>query len=257
MTMLLQPRVLALPLLLALPATTMAARGGASANSRASVSVCHQTGDGSYQLLSVNENAEGAHLGHGDVAPGAYYPDTDGDGWGDFGSEPSDCPSEGTVDNNDDCGDGGAASGPDVEEIEDGIDNDCDGWVDEGFVCPCFDADSLDDRLDGWDVYALSWNTRYDGLTDVYSLRGYAWGYNEDDDQWQAPTIGADVYRATAEGGAPYCETWSQTWLAAPDHEWADDAQGTAVPLPEESYAVCRDVLDTWVSDFAVDLTSY
>ena len=69
----------------------------------------------------MSENAVDAHLGHGDVLPGAWYPDSDGDGFGDAGASPSECPEgAGYVDNADDCGDGGAASGPGMVEIADG-----------------------------------------------------------------------------------------------------------------------------------------
>lgn len=34
------------------------------------VDVCHITGDGSYRLINISENAVQAHLAHGDVAPG-------------------------------------------------------------------------------------------------------------------------------------------------------------------------------------------
>lgn len=44
----------------------------------AQVSVCHRTGDGSYQLLTINGNALAAHQAHGDALPGAAVPDGSG-----------------------------------------------------------------------------------------------------------------------------------------------------------------------------------
>jgi hypothetical protein len=115
--------------------------------------VCHVDGDGVPHVISVSENAVAAHERHGDALPGEYYPDSDGDGFGDADAPAQECPGAGLVDNADDCGDGGAASGPGVAEIEDGIDNDCDGDIDEGFVCPCYDAADLDDLLSGYSTY--------------------------------------------------------------------------------------------------------
>jgi hypothetical protein len=56
---------------------------------------------------------------------------------------------------------------------------------------------------------------------------------------------------------APYCESWSQTWLAAPDHDWADDGPGSAQLLPEESFEVCQDVLYDWIDEYGVPLAEW
>ena len=61
--------------------TSPTAAGGAAAATNAALAVkqgqgangsavCHVTGNGSYNLLNVNENAVQAHLGHGDGIPG-------------------------------------------------------------------------------------------------------------------------------------------------------------------------------------------
>lgn len=42
------------------------------------INVCHRTGSGSYDLLTINGNALAAHLAHGDAAPGAEAPDGTG-----------------------------------------------------------------------------------------------------------------------------------------------------------------------------------
>ncbi len=60
-----------------------------------------------------------------------YYLDTDGDGYGDPNK-----PLQSYVDNNDDCNDYDANIYPGAEELCDGVDNDCDGVIDEGCGLP-------------------------------------------------------------------------------------------------------------------------
>jgi hypothetical protein len=67
-----------------------------------------------------------------------WYPDNDLDGYGDYTwnvGVSSSCPpdSEGWVNNNEDCNDHNPDANPDAIEICDGIDNNCDGVIDEGF----------------------------------------------------------------------------------------------------------------------------
>jgi hypothetical protein len=52
----------------------------ASAAPPAKANLCHKTGNGSYQMISVSENAAASHLAHGDVAqqPNAAVPDSPG-----------------------------------------------------------------------------------------------------------------------------------------------------------------------------------
>jgi uncharacterized protein (TIGR02145 family) len=67
--------------------------------------------------------------------PNTYYLDADDDGYGDPNNATSSCePINGYVDNNTDCNDTNASVNPAATEIEDGIDNDCNGDLDEGFI---------------------------------------------------------------------------------------------------------------------------
>jgi hypothetical protein len=72
----------------------------------------------------------------------AYYADLDGDGSGDPASQILACIQPiGYVADNTDCDDGDAAVHPGAPEICDGIDNNCDGNVDEGFITNSYYAD--------------------------------------------------------------------------------------------------------------------
>ena len=64
-----------------------------------------------------------------------YYPDLDGDGYGDSSAVPTSVCSAlqpaGYLDNALDCDDSNASINPDATEVCDGVDNDCDGLVDD------------------------------------------------------------------------------------------------------------------------------
>lgn len=65
-----------------------------------------------------------------------YYRDADGDGFGDAGvSIPLCSPRAGYVSNDKDCNDGDAATHPGATETCNGVDNNCDGAIDEGTAC--------------------------------------------------------------------------------------------------------------------------
>ncbi|TVZ13862.1 MopE-related protein [Maribacter sp. MAR_2009_72] len=73
----------------------------------------------------------------------SYYLDADGDGYGDPGSSVEACDApEGYVPDGTDCDDGEALSYPGNTEVCDGIDNDCDGEVDEGFSLTAYYLDA-------------------------------------------------------------------------------------------------------------------
>ena len=91
------------------------------------VTVCHVTGSGNVQALSVSASAVPAHLGHGDFSPSNFYADADGDGFGDLATGVPACNApEGYVDNSGDCDDTAADVSPNATEVPgDGVDNDC------------------------------------------------------------------------------------------------------------------------------------
>ncbi|MCO4745944.1 MAG: pre-peptidase C-terminal domain-containing protein [Proteobacteria bacterium] len=73
-----------------------------------------------------------------------WYPDADGDGFGDANNVIQDClQPQDTVTNGSDCDDFNASRNPDGVESCDGIDNDCDVTVDEGTECYDDDGDGF------------------------------------------------------------------------------------------------------------------
>ena len=113
-----------------------------------------------------------------------YYPDADGDGYGDADASLTSCdPVSGAVTDGGDCDDSDAENNPSVEEICDGQDNDCDGEIDE------------DDALD-----ATSWYEDADGdgygdtdseVTACSQPTGYASADGDCDDSDSAYNPGA------------------------------------------------------------------
>ena len=87
--------------------------------------------DASEVCNGVDDNCDG-NIDEG-LPTTIWYPDGDGDGYGDASATPvEDClVIADHVDNNEDCDDGDAAINPDATEMCDGVDNDCDGDVDE------------------------------------------------------------------------------------------------------------------------------
>ncbi len=91
------------------------------------VNVCHYDADSdSWHMINISINALPAHLNHGDV----LLEDADGDGWV---VEENECVPGG------DCHDEDATINPGAEELcDDGIDNNCNGEIDEDCVDCCW-----------------------------------------------------------------------------------------------------------------------
>lgn len=88
-----------------------------------------------------------------DITNSDYWPDSDSDGYGDASATAtSDCkPPSGMVDNRQDCDDSDGDIHPGSRDVCDGIDNDCDGSVDEDAAASAWykdaDGDSYGDSV--------------------------------------------------------------------------------------------------------------
>ena len=151
-----------------------------------------------------------------DAAAPSWYPDGDGDGYGVDGVTVASCDQpEGYADNNEDCDDTDSAISPgDRENSEDGLDNDCDGEVDEAgwsgsgelvlegyFVSGLYGADEEDwqcmnvynmsafdmtdeSACDGCNYSFAAVSTYEEGLSSIFGYRDCEW---TDYTTWSGP----------------------------------------------------------------------
>jgi hypothetical protein len=135
----------------------------------------------------VDDNCDGDADGVGSVDATTWYADTDADGYGDPNAPSGGCEApSGTVANASDCDDTDAAVHPGVLEDCDGVDNNCDGNVDEG------------EATSGSTFYA---DVDGDGFGDAASTRtacslpsGYTTSSNDCDDTNASAHPGASEY---------------------------------------------------------------
>ena len=97
---------------------------------------------GAAEVLDNKDNDCDGQIDEG-LASTTYYPDNDGDGFGDQASPVvSGSPPAGYVTDNTDCDDSDANVNPAAAEILDTVDNDCDGEVDEGLASATYYPDN-------------------------------------------------------------------------------------------------------------------
>jgi hypothetical protein len=84
----------------------------------------------------------------------SYYVDADGDGFGAGAATVSTTPIVGSVTNATDCNDSSSISYPGATEIADGLDNDCDNSIDEGFP-PSTGSPFTPPTRNAWDVVSI------------------------------------------------------------------------------------------------------
>ena len=208
-----------------------------------------------------------------------YYPDADGDGFGDLAASPTgycSSPGDGWSDTNSDCDDTDAGINPDADEVCGGADEDCDGTVDEadaidatlwyqdtdgdGYgtvsimatACDQPDgfaptADDCDDTVDtihpGADEFCNSVDDDCDTDVDEDAVDAPIWYTDADGDGYGDP--GA----ATAECEAPVG--------TVSDNQDCDDSTDTVHPSADEYCNAVDDDCDTEVDEDAVDALTW
>jgi large repetitive protein len=156
-------------------------------------------------------------------APTTWYEDADGDGHGDPDAGDSACGRPvGYVEVGDDCDDGNAAIYPGAEDVCDGLDNDCDGIVDNGFDSHAYYVDA-----DG-DGYGDDGTLYYDCEQDD----GAATVGGDCDDSDAAFHPGAaesctDPNDYNCDGSTGYADTDGDGWVAC---EECDDGNAGVNP---------------------------
>jgi hypothetical protein len=179
----------------------------------------------------------------------AYYQDFDLDGYGDPAVSVSACAEpSGYTDDATDCDDGDAAINPDASEACNGLDDDCDGFPDNGGVCPC-DVHHYGtapymvcDSTATWaDAQATCWAVDYhlltiddavedlwiDGLVDSYSTEKWWMGFNDIDSEgswvWEDGTAVGYTNWAAGEPNDSGGEDCGQLNRYHPDTTWNDE----------------------------------
>jgi len=162
-----------------------------------------------------------------------WYADSDGDSYGDAGSTADACEApSGHVADSTDCDDGDSAINPDATELCDGIDNDCDGMIDE------------DDAADAATWYADSDGDGYGDPSTTTTACSQPSGYLTDDSDCD------DTDGAINPAGSEQCDgadndcdgtvdeddaTDASTWYADTDADGYGDAGSTTTACDQPS----------------------
>ena len=206
----------------------------------------------------------------------SYYKDADGDAYGDSASKKRSCdPISGYVTDKTDCDDGDADINPAATELCNGIDDDCDGTVDDGVD----DGDTYykDADGDGWGTsgstktaceapagYVLASGDCDDGDDDIYP--GATEYCNDEDDDCdgtvdESPADGTSYY-ADADGdtyGDPSAKISACTKPSGyvTNKRDCDDTDSAIKPGADEYCNGLDDDCDGSVDESAVDRTTW
>jgi hypothetical protein len=155
-----------------------------------------------------------------------YYLDNDGDGHGLAGTGVSECAQPaGYVLLFDDCDDADATTYPGATELCDGIDNDCNGTVDDGMSRITY---YLDSDADGFGIPGT-------GIEDCWLPTGYSESFSDCDDTNQAINPNADEVcdgvDNDCDGDIDGSSSDASTWYA--------DADGDSYGDPNTTLALC------------------
>jgi hypothetical protein len=186
------------------------------------------------------------------------YPDGDGDSWGDAAGATQGCEvSDGYVARSGDCDDEDAAIHPDAEELCDGIDNDCDGEIDEDVLLTLYqDADG-----DGWGDDAVT--TEGCEPSEGWVLDG---GDCDDEDPAFNPAASeedcADPHDYNCDGSVGYADLDGDGWAACEEcNDTNPEVNPGMVELCDDIDNDCDGVTDeddaadasTWYADDDAD----
>ena len=225
----------------------------------------------------VDNNCDG-NINEG-LATSTYFRDADGDGYGDASSTMDWCAlPEGYVSRNQDCDDSNASTSPEVEEIcDDGIDNNCNGEVDENCEEPTATTTTyyLDSDGDGYGnpTYSISSTTQSlgyvedntdcnDGYASINPGATEVCGDGIDNDCSGGDEVCIQTYYLDADGdgyGNPIYSVSSTTQPVGyvADNTDCDDSRVSVNPGANE---VCGDDIDNncngEVDENCVDITS-
>jgi hypothetical protein len=154
-----------------------------------------------------------------DGVENTYYADVDGDGYGDIASPDYACVlPTGYAYTSDDCDDGNAAINPGADEICDGIDNNCDGAIDEGTA------------VDASTWYADADGDTYGDAAMPQNACSQPAGYVSDS------TDCDDAVATTYPGATEYCDGVDNDCNGTVDDDYAVDASTWYADADSDSY---------------------
>jgi hypothetical protein len=188
----------------------------------------------------VDSDCDGEVADAHSIDAAVYHPDMDNDGRGDSTVQVTSCtPPEGYVVDATDCDDTTPRVSPDVAEICDGLDNDCDGQIDEADArnAPTWHLD-LDE--DGFGDPETPGTTGCEGPADHAN--------NGDDCDDDDPAVHPDAEEIWYDGVDQDCDGWSDFDQDRDGYDDlnhggldCDDTDGAVHPAAEE---ICNDGID-------------